>query len=132
MKNSGSVNAISTITAPRRLDIDSAGIVWIPAYAANSLVRLDPRSGATREFELPRVDAVPYVARAWRGTIWVGTNASDEVYAFDVGTERWRVYSLPTRGAVIRHLVIDPRNGDVWLAYGGSPGIPARIARLRL
>lgn len=120
-----------TITAPRRLDIDTAGTVWIPTYGANSLVRLDPRTGATREFTLPRQDAVPYVARASRGTIWVGTNASDEVYAFDARTERWRVYPLPTPGAVIRHLVIDPRNGDVWLAFGGSPGIPARIARLR-
>jgi streptogramin lyase len=121
----------TTVSAPRRFDIDARGTLWIPTYAANSLVSLDPATGGTREYALPRADAVPYVARVHGQTVWVGTNASDEVYAFDIGSGRWTAYPLPTRGAVIRHMVIDPRNGDVWLAYGGSPGIPARIARLR-
>ena len=120
-----------TISAPRRFDIDSAGTVWIPAYAANALIRLDPRSGRTTSFRLPRRDAVPYVARVYGRTVWIGTNASDEVYSFDTRSNRFRIFPLPSAGAVIRHMVIDPRTGDVWLAYGASPGIPARIARLR-
>jgi hypothetical protein len=33
---------------------------------------------------------------------------------------------------MVRHLAFDPRNGDVWAAYGASPGVlPARIARIR-
>lgn len=119
------------IAAPRRFDVASDGIVWIPLYAGNALVRLDPRTGTMTEIPLPRADAVPYIARAHRGTVWVGTNASDELYAYDIASARWSVHPLPSRGAVIRHLVVDPRNGDVWLAYGASPGIPARIARLR-
>jgi len=47
-------------------------------------------------------------------------------------TCRFAVYPLPSRGALIRHIAIDPRTHDVWLAYGASPGIPARIARLSL
>ena len=35
--------------------------------------------------------------------------------------------------AAMRHLAIDPANGDLWIAYGASPAIhPTRIARLRL
>ena len=43
-----------------------------------------------------------------------------------------RAIGLPTRGATMRHLAIDPANGDLWIAYGASPAIhPTRIARLR-
>ena len=118
------------ISAPRRFDVDRAGAVWIPTYAASTLVRLDPATGRMEEIPLPRKDAVPYIARVAGGSVWVGTNASDEVYRYDAGERRWTVYPLPSRGAVIRHMVVDPRNGDLWLAYGASPGIAARIARL--
>lgn len=121
----------TTISAPRRFDVAPDGTVWIPSYGANSLARLTPATGAVIEIPLPTADAVPYVARVHRGQVWVGTNASDEVYRYDIAGQRWTTYPLPSRGAVIRHLVVDPRNDDVWLAYGGSPGIPARIARLR-
>jgi hypothetical protein len=30
----------------------------------------------------------------------------------------------------VRHLAVDPKGGAVWLAYGASPGIPARVARV--
>lgn len=121
-----------SISAPRRFEIDSGGALWIPSYAANALVRLDPATGTTTAYDLPRKDVVPYVVKIAGATIWVGTNASDEVYAFDTRTREFQVFPLPTRGAVIRHMVVDPRNGDLWLAYGASPGIPARIARLRV
>jgi virginiamycin B lyase len=121
-----------SVSAPRRFEIDSGGALWIPSYAANALVRLDPATGRTTAYDLPRKDAAPYVVKVAGATIWIGTNASDEVYAFDTRSRQFRVYPLPTRGAVIRHMVVDPRNGDLWLAYGASPGIPARIARLRV
>jgi len=34
---------------------------------------------------------------------------------------------------MVRHLAIDPRTHDLWIAYGASPGrIPAKIARLQI
>jgi hypothetical protein len=30
----------------------------------------------------------------------------------------------------VRHLAIDTERNAIWLAYGASPGIPARIARV--
>jgi streptogramin lyase len=120
----------TSISAPRRFDIDRTGALWIPAYAAGTLVRFDPEADRMEEIPLPRRDAVPYVVRVTRADVWVGTNASDEIYRYNAVERRWTVYPLPGRGAVIRHMVVDPRNGDLWLAYGASPGIPARIARL--
>lgn len=35
-------------------------------------------------------------------------------------------------GAPVRHLALDPTRGTVWLAYGASPGIAARVASVRM
>ncbi len=119
-------------SGPRRFDVAPDGVVWIPAYGAGSLLRLDPASGAVREIELPVRDAAPYVARVDPlGGVWIGTGAADALFRYDPETDRFETFML-SRGAVVRHLAIDPRNGDVWLAYGESPGkAPARIARFR-
>jgi len=67
------------------------------------------------------------------GQIWIGTSAGDALLRFDPRTERFSAFPLPSRGALVRHMAIDPRTHDVWLAYGASPAaIPARVARVRL
>jgi streptogramin lyase len=120
-------------SGPRRFDIDAGGVLWIPAYSGNALVRLDPRSGAVRSIPLPVADAVPYVVRVHprTGMVWVAASASDDLLAFDPATERFTLYRL-ARGAMVRHMAFDPRSNDVWLAYGESPGMPARVARLQV
>jgi virginiamycin B lyase len=121
-------------SGPRRFDVDTNGSLWIPAYGTNALLRFDPASARFESFALPLRDAVPYVVRIDHGTglLWIGTSAADVVMAFDPRTRRFTVYPLPSDGALVRHIAIDPRTRDVWLAYGASPGIPARIARLRV
>lgn len=127
----------TTVSGPRRFDVDARGVLWIPGYSANTLVRLDPAAPAARRFRvypLPLRDAVPYVARVdpASGRVWIGTSAADAVFVFDPATERFTAVELPSRGAMVRHMAIDPKTRDVWLAYGASPGIPARVARVRL
>lgn len=120
-------------SGPRRFDIGTDGIVWIPAYGAGTLVRLDPVTGAFSEIPLPVADAAPYVARVdSAGGVWIGTGAADALFRYDPAAGAFETIALPTRGAVVRHLAIDRRTGDVWLAYGESPGkAAARIARFR-
>lgn len=120
------------VSAPRRFDIDARGVLWIPAYAGNALVRYDPAADRFETIPMPVRDAVPYVVRVQprTGTLWIGTSGADAMFAFDPATRRFTTYPLPSRGAVVRHIAFDPGSRDVWLAYGASPGIPARIARL--
>jgi virginiamycin B lyase len=120
-------------SGPRRLDVDARGIVWIPAFAANLLLRFDPKTRKFTEIALPFRDAVPYIIRAdpRSGVLWVGTSAADALLRYDPASDQFESYSLPNRGAMIRHLAIDSRSGAVWAAYGASPGIPARIARVQ-
>jgi len=121
-------------SGPRRFDVDGDGVLWVPAYAANALLRYDPRRGKLERVALPIPDAVPYVARVDRasGDVWVGTSAADVVLRYAPRAGTFEAYPLPSRGAMVRHLAVDPRTRDVWLAYGASPGIAARVARLRL
>ncbi len=119
-------------SGPRRFDVDRNGIVWIPAYAANVLLRFDPGSRRFTEIQLPLRDAVPYIVRVEpsTGALWIGTSAADALLRYDPADQRFEVYNLPSRGALIRHLAMDSRSGAVWAAYGAVPGIPARIARI--
>ena len=121
-------------SGPRRLDVDRAGVLWVPAYAAGSLVRFDPTTSEFREYPLPYRDALPYVVRIdhERNRIWIGTGAADALFLFDPSTETFGTVPLPTRGALVRHIDVDERTGEVWAAYGASPGIPPKIARIRL
>jgi virginiamycin B lyase len=121
-------------SGPRRLDVDSAGTVWIPEYANNRLAKFDPATSTFSEYELPMADALPYVVRvdADRNRVWIGTGAADAILAFDPVSERFTVYPLESPGAIVRHLAIDPATGDVWAPYGASPGVPSRIVRLSL
>ena len=119
-------------SGPRRFDIDEKGIVWIPAYSANALLRLDPATGTITDIPLPVRDAIPYVVRVdpRNGSLWIGTSAADLLLRYDPVTAQFASYPLPSHGALVRHMAIDPKSGAVWLAYGESPGMPARIARV--
>lgn len=61
----------------------------------------------------------------------MGTGTVDAAFRFDPATGEFTTYPLPSRGALVRHMDIDEATGEVWLAYGASPGSAARIARIR-
>lgn len=120
-------------SGPRRPDVAPDGVVWIPLYSANALARFDPATESFTEYQLPVADALPYIVQVdRRGKIVVGTAAADAVLRFDPATSEWETFPLPTRGVLIRHMDLDPRTGDLWVAYAASPGIPAKIARVGL
>jgi streptogramin lyase len=75
---------------------------------------------------------VPYVVRVdpRNGALWIGTSAADALFRYDPRAKTFAGYPLPGHGALVRHMAIDPKTGAVWLAYGESPGMPARVARV--
>ncbi len=120
-------------SGPRRLDVDERGRVWIPQYGIGNMAVLDPATDSITEIKLPISNTAPYIVRVdnRRNVVWIATGAGDVVFRYDPLAKRFTNYELPATGALIRHMAIDERNGDVWLAYGASPGIAARVARLR-
>ena len=104
----------------------------IAAYSADRLVRLDPATGRITEIPLPIKDSAPYVARVdARGRVWIGTGAADALFRYDPATGTFETFRLPSQNAMVRHMAFDPRNGDLWLAYGASPGPAAKVARVQ-
>jgi virginiamycin B lyase len=121
-------------SGPRRLDIDAHGNVWIPQYGAGTIAHLDVAANKMTEISLPIANTAPYIVRVDdpRNVVWIATGAGDVVFKYTPATRKFDTFHLPSVGALVRHMAIDPSNGDVWLAYGASPGtMPARIARLR-
>ena len=121
-------------SGPRRLDIDARGNVWVPLYGAGTLAMIDGASGKITELPLPIANTAPYIARVdhTRNAVWIATGAGDVVFRYLPATRKFDTYHLPSTGALVRHIAIDERSGDVWLAYGASPGtMPSRVARLR-
>ena len=122
----------TTHSGPRRFDVAPDGSLWIPAYGANLLVQFDPSIKRFTEHSIPVKDATPYIARVdRRGDVWLGLSAVDRVLRYRPSTQQWTSYALPTRGVMVRHMAFGKSDGEVWLAYGASPGShPSRIARV--
>jgi len=122
----------TSASGPRRPEVARDGTLWIPQYGASAIASFEPVSERFTEYRLPIPAAAPYVIREGAdGRLWIGTGAADAVLAYFPRESRFEVYPLPTAGALIRHLDVDPRTGDVWVAYGASPGIAPKVARLR-
>jgi virginiamycin B lyase len=121
----------TTASGPRRLEVARDGTVWIPLYGANAIAAFDPRTERFSEVPLPIPDALPYIIREGiDGRLWIGTGGADVVLSYFPAQRRFEVHPLPTAGALVRHIDVDRRTGELWIAYGASPGIEPRIAVL--
>ena len=66
------------------------------------------------------------------GVVWVATGGADAVLRFFPETEHFVVHPLPTRSALIRHMELDPKREAAWVAYGNSPAVAPKIARIEI
>lgn len=95
-------------------------------------MRFDPATGESRAWTMPAPHSGPRrLDPDAAGVLWIPEYASNRLARFDPRSERFAVYPLPTRGAMLRHIDVDERTGDVWGAYGPWPPIAPRIVRLR-
>ncbi len=119
-------------SGPRRPAIAPNGAVWIPEFSAGKLAHFDPQTERFTEYDLPIPDALPYIARVdpRDGSVWIATAAADAVLRFDPQSRNFAVYPLPTPASLVRHMDL-AANGDVWIAYGNSPAVTPKIARLQ-
>ncbi|HEX4633923.1 MAG TPA: hypothetical protein VH163_08830, partial [Gemmatimonadales bacterium] len=115
---------------PRRLAVDSHGIVWYTDYARGQLGRLDPATGAVREFRCPGGDgSAPYgIAVGPDGRLWYDESGKNDMVVFDPTTETAQVVAIPTGTAVVRNITVDSTRSRVWLALSGTQ----RLGRIDL
>lgn len=107
---------------PYELRIAPDRRVWMSELQGNRIVSFDPANGAFKTYDLPTpVSASRRFDIDEQGVIWIPAYAANALVRFDPRSERFSEYAFPVKDAV----------PYVALAYGASPGIPARIARLR-
>jgi virginiamycin B lyase len=95
---------------PRRLEVDSKGIVWIPEYGAGLLARFDPAMKAFKEYPLPTGTSgeAPYALGIDRDdNIWICGTISDTIMKFDPTTSKFTVIPMPEGVTFTREIEFD-------------------------
>jgi len=103
--------------------------VWVPNYSGQNLMRINIDTMKTTFYPAPRVGMNPYMAAVDSGhNVWVSFLNGDEVGKFDPKTEKWTLYSWPSRGTALRHLGLVDHNSVVQVV--GAYFNAARIGRM--
>ena len=66
------------------------------------------------------------------GVVWITGSLSSAVYRFDPRSGKVDTIPLPTAPAFMRHIAVDPKNGDVWTTYAQLPASTPKVVRIRL
>lgn len=104
---------------PRRLAFTPDGMLWYVDYAQGYLGRLNPDSGAIREWRLPAGGAAaPYaMGTDHRGHVWAVETGSqpNRFVGFDPSTERFGTpVPVPSGGGTIRHMDYHAPTRSFW------------------
>jgi virginiamycin B lyase len=114
---------------PRRLKIDSKGMVWIGDYFGGSLTRFNPQNGEFKVFKLPGPMPTPYGLEVDHDdNVWYASMYTDVMGKLDPNTGVVTEYPSPYGERGTRDMVADAK-GRIW--YGAQPYFKAGYVRVR-
>jgi virginiamycin B lyase len=114
---------------PRRLKIDSKGMVWIGDYFGGSLTRFNPTNGEFKVFKLPGPMPTPYGLEVDNDdNVWYASMYTDVMGKLDPKTGKVTEYPSPYGERGTRDMVVDTKN-RIW--YGAQPYFKAGYIRVR-
>jgi streptogramin lyase len=116
---------------PHDVVIDTQGYAWYASFGEQILGRLDPKTGAIKEWPIPvlkpaRNMGVLDVQLDADENVWVGNGFQNAIQMFDRKSETWKSYPLPPEfdGDHIELLFLAPRNhkvdNKVWVMNNGE------------
>jgi virginiamycin B lyase len=115
--------------SPRRLKVDSKGMVWIGDYFGGSLTRFDPATKEFKVFKLPGPMPTPYGMEVdLNDDVWYASMYTDVMGKLDPKTGKVTEYPSPCGERGTRDMVVDTK-GRLW--YGAQPYFKAGYVRLR-
>ncbi len=111
-----------------------SGIAWYSSFGEQNLGRLDPRTGAVREFPLPVVKpGFPTGVLGLRadrdGNLWLGNMYQAQIAKFDRKTQKFTFWQLPPEQNIDAAQVnmVSPQSahvdGKVWTQNNGFAGV---------
>ena len=115
--------------SPRRLKVNSKGMVWIGDYFGGSLTRFDPATQEFKMFKLPGPMPTPYGMEVdLNDNVWYASMYTDVMGRLDPKTGKVTEYPSPYGERGTRDMVVDAK-GRLW--YGAQPYFKAGYVRLR-
>jgi virginiamycin B lyase len=103
---------------PRRIEIDSDGVVWVAEFDAGKMARFDPQTRTFKEFQLPGPEPTPYgIAVAADHSVWYSSYNMDVLGRLDPKSGNVTEYPFPHSENTIREFFPDSQ-GRIWY---GSP-----------
>jgi streptogramin lyase len=94
--------------------VDSAGNGWGVAYSMGMIVRVDPRTGQTREYFAPDTPHIRGVFVDSQDNVWFAGFDSHKVGRLNPKTGEFKFYQPPTEKAAPYSFVEDRRRGLIW------------------
>lgn len=105
---------------PRRIAAAPDNTLWVVRYGDGKLTHIDAKTAKViKSYDTPAGESgKPYAVTVdGAGKVWMNEIGTDTVALFDPATEKFRVFSLPTKTEGIRKMIVDAK-GRLW--YMGS------------
>jgi virginiamycin B lyase len=97
------------------------GSLWYTGQQANTLGRLDPKTGKIKEYRLKTPESGPHGLVADReGNIWFTANSKGYVGKLYPSTGEVVEYPMPDPAAKDPHSLVFDRSGTLWLTFEAS------------
>jgi virginiamycin B lyase len=97
------------------------GAIWWTGQWANVLGRLDPKTGAMKEFPLKTAKSGPHGLTADKdGNIWYTGNSAAHVGKLNPATGEVTEYPMPDAAARDPHTPVFDKNGTLWFTLQGA------------
>ena len=96
-------------------------MIWYSDYSRGFLGRLDPKTGAVKEYASPSgPKSQPYGITALNDIIWYSESAvaPNTIVRFDPKTEQFQSWAIPAGGGVVRNMM-STKDGDLVIAESG-------------
>jgi len=117
-ENYGNSSTHPKTAGPRRITVDSKGIVWFGEWWGNQIGRFDPKTEKFQEFALPDPDPTPYAIAVDRNdNVWYSSYDDDILGRLDPKTGTVTEFPMPFSGNGMRELIPDAQ-GRIWF---GTP-----------
>ena len=117
-ENYGNSSTHPKTSGPRRITVDSKGIVWFGEWWGNQIGRFDPKTETFKEYALPDPDPTPYAIGVDRNdNVWYSSYNDDILGRLDPKTGSVVEFPFPYSGNGMRELIPDSQ-GRIWF---GTP-----------
>ena len=119
---------------PHDVIVDASGIAWYSSFGLQALGRLDPKTGAVKEFAIPEhKPGYPLGLLGLRsdrnGNLWLGNMYQATIVKFDPKAEKFTYWTLPPEQNIDAAQVnmVSPQSshvdGKVWTQNNGFAGV---------